>query len=78
MTEPDYRLHCARIALSRLLRNDSAPGPSWTFHQCMDKAERDAFDAALVEMKHPLASEGGTQEQRFLAYVEELHKNVST
>lgn len=44
----------------------------WYFHMAMSQADRDAFDAHLVAIKHPLAYEPGTQEQRFRAYVAEI------
>jgi len=35
------------------------------------KAERDEFDRWLVETRHPLAYEAGTQESRMLRYASE-------
>ena len=43
--------------------------PSWVFHHCMTQADRDAFDAWLVEIGDGLAFEAGTQESRFKNYL---------
>lgn len=61
----------AASAAQSVLRGDH-DGIAWTFHHCMDARDRDAFDAALVSVNHPLASQAGTQESRFGAYVREL------
>lgn len=44
---------------------------SWVFFHASTRAERDAFDDYLVRIKHPLAYEAGTQEQRFRAFTQE-------
>ena len=43
-------------------------GVDWTYDY-MTAAEREAFDAYLVAVGHPLAHQAGTQEQRFRAFV---------
>ena len=69
---PDYRLKPAGLALGGLSRGDKSY-PSHVFHRVMEQSDRDDFDGALVDMKHRLAYEAGTQESRFTDYVQELH-----
>ena len=47
-------------------RNDWA----WVYFHGMLPRDREAFDAYLVAIKHPLAFEAGTNESRFRAFVE--------
>ena len=69
--KPDWRLKVAGLAYGGLLRGD-ASYPSHVFHRIMEQYERDDFDQALVDMKHPLAYQAGTQESRFVDYVKWL------
>ena len=72
-------------AATRVLDGDK-DGIAWIFHHCMTQADRGQFDKDLVEARHELAFEAGTQEQRFTALVnaliqdfhemEEAYKNV--
>lgn len=43
----------------------------WTFFQRMTAADRNAFDAYLGSIQHPLWFEAGTQESRFRRFVQE-------
>lgn len=70
MQHSDYRFEPAARAL-RYVKNGDKQGASWVFMH-LDQAERDAFDAALVESGHPSAFQAGTQERRFSDYVAEL------
>lgn len=71
-----YGFKPAGLAAARVAQGDGA-GAAWVFHRCMDAADRDAFDAALVSVEHPLAFEAGTCESRFRAYVAELVKIIA-
>jgi hypothetical protein len=51
---------------ARRLRVGDAGGPGWIL-RWMSQGARDRVDRWLVERAHPLASEPGTQEHRFLA-----------
>ena len=42
---------------------------SWAFFQKMTAQNREEFDAALVEMEHPLAYEAGTTWGRFQKFI---------
>ena len=44
---------------------------SWAYFQCMTPANREEFDAALVEIGHPLAFEAGTTWDRFQRFIME-------
>ncbi len=59
MTAADY----LEQAATRLQRDEQ--GASWVYHQVMSDADRRAFDAWLVEIEHPYASQPGTTWQRF-------------
>ena len=60
----------ARAAASRF-KVDGQRGIDWVYFQ-LSETERNAFDQMLVNIKHPLAHEAGTNEYRFRTYVKEL------
>lgn len=55
---------------ARRLRLGDAGGPAWILHW-MSEGARDRVDRWLVSTGHPLASEPGTREHRFLAVCRE-------
>lgn len=54
-------------------RQEGTRGIAWTYDH-MSRADRAAFDEHLVAVKHPLAYQPGTNEERFRAYVIEVSK----
>ncbi len=60
-----------RFALQRYA-SEGARAWEWPWFQIGSAKDRDDVDAWLVRIKHPLAYEAGTAEQRFRSIVEEL------
>ena len=64
-----------QLALKGVLRGDPSY-PRWVWFHCMDTAACEEIDDWLVKIKHPLACEAGTREDRFRDLVRELAEKL--